>query len=895
VGAPTLGGPPTPYFVGDEPLTEAELLQAFLTSTPDHVYFKDHEARFLKLSNAHALWLGTAAPEKALGKTDADFFTTDYAQRSLSDEAGILSSGKPLVELEEHQTWIDGSETWVSTSKMPLVDSRGSVRGIFGTSRDITWRKKTELEIAASQKRLAEIIQTQTDLALADQDMSEIMRIVVERTQGLTHADGASLHLLDDNFVTCRAASGCSVPELQTRRPVATTILSEWIASGAPIGCDDTLNDPRLTRPSDREMMERLGAASLVAVPLRHDQRTAGLLQVVSTQIAAFRRHDTESLQLLAVVLSAAMSHAAESEAKREQLEALAQFHAMCEGAPIGIVLLAPDGAILGTNPAFTRLLGYAAEDPSLIDAAELVASEDRESAAEQLTELLRGKCDYYQRELRCRHRNGDSVWTNIAVSLVRSLDDEPQFAIQMIENITDRKRAEEELRRHAERSEFEALHDPLTGLPNRALFHDRLRQALLTAQREKGRFAVMMADLDRFKEVNDSLGHASGDQVLKEVAARLHNGLRATDTVARLGGDEFGLILPWHAEPSGIVALLDKLSLSVQRPIDMDGLPLAIGVSIGVTFFPDDGTSVEDLVACADRAMYAAKKAGARHTFYDPASHEQGPARAWLVGDLERALNADELHLYFQPKVALSDHSVRGIQALLRWLHPEFGLILPEEFIAETQETGLMKPLTAQVLDKALGQARKWRDRGIDLPVSINVVTRNLTDVTFPESVAVALAKWDVPPSRLEIEIPESSILEDPFRTKIVLAQLRDAGVCLSIDHFGTSYCSVSYLSQLRVHELRVDQSFISSLASDRKGEAVVRSAIALGRILDCEVVAEGVETDEIWDAAAALGCTLAQGFSICQPLPSNEFETWLGEHSPTANQPRKPHKVAL
>jgi diguanylate cyclase (GGDEF)-like protein/PAS domain S-box-containing protein len=770
---------------------------------------------------------------------------------------------------------------------MPLIGPDGSLMGIFGLNRDITGRKQAELEIKENQARMASIIATQGDVAMAELDLEEIMRLVVERTQELTKADGAALLILEDSFLAFRAVSGVSEAHTRVRLPVDSTVMSEWLGAGDSVYLEDVAADERLSRKLDQRIFVESGVRSLVAVPLRHDQRTVGLLQVVSSRPSAFLARDFDSLQLLGVVLSAAMSHASEFAAKREQVDALAQFRAMYDGAPIGILFVAPDASIVESNAAVAEILGYSGEEIEGEWAHGLVMEQDRAGVTDQFTRLIAGESENERIEARYLHRNGDVVWANLATSLVRSSDGDPLFAIQMIENISDRKHAEDELRKHAELSAHQALHDALTGLPNRVLFQDRIHQALLTAEREGGRLAVMLLDLDRFKEINDTLGHAAGDHVLKEVSSRLHKCLRASDTVARLGGDEFGLLLPKQNEQSDVVHLLGKLTTAIEEPIDLDGLPLGIEGSIGVAFYPDHGVSTEELIQRADVAMYVAKQDNRSHAFYEETTDAHDPIRLTLVGELRKAIEERQLVVHFQPKASLVDGTVASAEALVRWVHPVRGLIPPDEFIPQAQETALMKPLTLYVLDEALRNVCAWRDAGLDLAVSVNLATRNLIDVAFPDEVGVALEKWGLDARHLELEITESTVLQDPFRTKLVLDRLHAMGIRLSIDDFGTGYSSLAYLRQLPVSEIKIDRSFVLNMESSEDDAVIVRSTVDLGRNLGLEVVAEGVETAETWARLLELGCELAQGYFLAKPMAGDAFAEWLVEHAKKAPVP--------
>jgi diguanylate cyclase (GGDEF)-like protein len=452
-----------------------------------------------------------------------------------------------------------------------------------------------------------------------------------------------------------------------------------------------------------------------------------------------------------------------------------------------------------------------------------------------------------------------------------------------VVENVAVRKIAESALRRQAELNEFQALHDPLTGLPNRTLFRDRIGQALLACERDGGRTAVLVMDLDRFKEVNDTLGHHSGDVLLSELGGRLKDALRASDTIARLGGDEFGVLLPGQSDPLGVAHVMEKLRQAVERPILIQDLPLGIEASVGVAFYPDHGADVDTLLQRADVAMYEAKAGHSFFAFYNAASDEYTPARLTLLAELRRAIDNRELVLYFQPQASLHDGQVTSVEALVRWHHPDRGVVPPDEFIPAVQHTGLIKPLTLYVLDEALRQCRSWQERGLRLSVSVNLSTRNLLDVAFPDDVAALLREHDLEPHRLELEITESTVLADPVRTKQVLDGLSGMGVRLSLDDFGTGYSSLSYLRQLPLHELKIDRSFVTNMLESEDDAVIVRSTIDLGRNLGLKVVAEGVETEEVWRRLCRLGCDVAQGYYLNRPVPAEELERWVdGRISP-------------
>jgi diguanylate cyclase (GGDEF)-like protein len=434
-----------------------------------------------------------------------------------------------------------------------------------------------------------------------------------------------------------------------------------------------------------------------------------------------------------------------------------------------------------------------------------------------------------------------------------------------------------EELRRRAKEKEQQALHDALTGLPNRILFHDRIGQAILAARRNNARVGVLLMDLDRFKEINDTLGHHCGDLFLKEFASRLAGHVRTSDTIARLGGDEFGLLFPEITDLQTIHQVAAKLRKAIEEPFMLQGLPLGVEASMGVALYPDHGEDVQTLLQRADVAMYVAKEARSGLEIYSPQKDEYNPTRLTLVAELRRAIENEELVLYYQPKASLQDGTIQSVEALVRWQHPQRGLLTPDAFVPIAQHTGLIRPLTFYVLDAALRQCRAWRDQGLELSVAVNLSMRNLLDSELPTNVGELLEKWGVDAGQLELEITEGTIMADPFRAMAVLRKLGDMGVRLAIDDFGTGYSSLAYLKRLSVNEIKIDRSFVMNMIKDENDAVIVRSTIDLGRNLGLKVVAEGVETEEIWSALHALGCDIAQGYYLTRPIPAERLTEWI------------------
>ncbi len=467
-------------------------------------------------------------------------------------------------------------------------------------------------------------------------------------------------------------------------------------------------------------------------------------------------------------------------------------------------------------------------------------------------------------------------MWVSEYGRVVRDADGEPIWLDGVILDASRRKDAErardeaESLLRH------QALHDALTGLPNRASFLADAAAALETARALGARLELAIMDLDYFKEVNDTLGHANGDRLLQEVALRAADVLPQQDLCARLGGDEFAFVFHGSSDRAPL-AVLEQLRRALEDPIELEGLPVSIEASLGVAHFPDDGRSLEELMRCADRAMYQSKAIRSGSVTRRPAPRlRQRPA---IAAELRRAIERDELTLHYQPKLDAHSGRLDGVEALVRWPHPERGLIEPDELIPIAEESSLVRPLTLYVVEEALRQCRAWLNRGRRVPMSVNVWMSNLIDAGLPEAVAELLKRYTIPEGMLKLEISEFTIVSDPHRIGVVLERLGALGVGLSIDKFGNGYASLASLHRLPVKEVKIDRELVSGLRSGGAVESALLAAIGLGRELGFRVVAEGVETEEMAERLVALGSDAMQGFHLCRPLPAEQLEAWLDD----------------
>jgi len=420
------------------------------------------------------------------------------------------------------------------------------------------------------------------------------------------------------------------------------------------------------------------------------------------------------------------------------------------------------------------------------------------------------------------------------------------------------------------------AVHDPLTGLPNRTLILDRIQQGILNAKRNQNAMALIMIDLDHFKEVNDTLGHPVGDGLLIGVGEAFQTVLRKPDTLGRLGGDEFAVVLP-QADRDAALIVAGKLQAALQKPVQVEDSSFSIGASMGIALYPDHGADPSALLKCADVAMYVAKRNSDEYSVYDPVHDDYNPDHLELLRDLRAAIQRQEIGIAFQPKLDLNSGAITGVEVLARWSHPERGIISPYDFIPVLEQTGLIKPFTLQIIEKSVRYCKDYRDRGYKLGVAVNLSVHNLRDEKLPRQIAEILGRFHLDEHCLTLEITESAIMRDPECSLDILTKLDKMGVGLSVDDFGTGYSSLSYLKRLPVQQLKIDRSFVSDMIDDKDDAMIVRSTIDLAHNLGLNTVAEGVESEPTLKTLETMGCDLAQGYLISRPLSHDDFLSYL------------------
>lgn len=567
------------------------------------------------------------------------------------------------------------------------------------------------------------------------------------------------------------------------------------------------------------------------------------------------------------------------------------RYRDLFENANEPIATVDLDWNLTEVNGAFERALGYSREELVGSSLALYLTAEGWRLSEHHRARKLSGEERGATYEQEFVAKSGELVPFEVSTRLIEE-DGWPVGVQGVCRDIRTRRRAEADLVRLSELNRHQAVHDALTGLPNRRHLLEEIERAIGERAAAKTTFGLLLIDLDRFKEVNDALGHHSGDILLCELAERLRSSLRKGDSVARLGGDEFGVLLrDMDENHPHWLETVDRLGDSLELPVYVQGLPVSVEASIGVAIYPTHAADAETLLQRADIAMYVAKKHGRGHAVYSADEDTSDAGRLALLGELRQALDGDELVVYYQPEVNTHTGEVVRVEALARWQHPEHGLIPPSAFVPMAEQTGLIRPLTRYVIREAVRQVRAWDRLGHHVDVAVNLSTRNLAEPDLVENIVRILGDAGLEPARLMLEITESAIVADPLRTEHTLRRLSALGVKLAIDDFGIGYTSLSHLARLPIDQIKIDRSFSAGIQSKGHEHAIVRSIVGLGHDLGMEVIVEGVDRPAVADELRRIGCDLMQGFLVARPLTPSQLVRWLaGREDESHAEPQHP-----
>jgi diguanylate cyclase (GGDEF)-like protein/PAS domain S-box-containing protein len=744
---------------------------------------------------------------------------------------------------------------------------------LHNAARDITERKESDQQIRRLKDIYAALSQTNQCIVRC-QSRDELFKTICGIAIRFGHFRMAWIGLIDAarNTVDPIEWAGEGLGYLEGLR-ISTDPSSPF--HGGPVsqavirGKFQVINDyvKATEHAAWHERAKIFGFRSLASFPLHTKGRIIGALNLYSSEVDFFRAELVDLLDEMAFDISHALDRL-QTEAERKALEfELAKLSLAVEQSPVTVIMTDLNGNIQYANPAFTIASGYERDEVLGRNPRFLASGETPKAEYEDMWNRIKGGAPWRGR-FHNRRKDGTLFWEEAVVAPVRDADGTVKKFIGIKQDITKRVEAEENLA-------FLAHYDPLTGLPNRLLGKDRVERALVAAERNRSRTALMIVDIDHFKRINDSLGHAIGDQFLKAVVERLLVCIRETDTVTRQAGDEFMVVLSSVLDTEAVNRVAAEILEAMLPPFHIAGQALSSSVSIGIAVYPDDGRDFDTLLRRADAAMDAAKDAG-RNTYRFFAQRMNANASEYLavLTSMRKALENSEFTLHFQPQISLVTNAIVGAEALIRWNHPELGLLLPAKFISVAEDSGMIVDIGEWVLHESCRQAMRWRDLGHnDLTIAVNLSAVQFRRGDLLAAVTRALAETSLPPNRLELELTESILIHDTANVLSTVTALKALGVKLSIDDFGTGYSSLAYLRRFALDRLKIDQSFVRGIARDPNNDVIVRAIVQLAKGLGLKAVAEGVEDQETLDVIRRHGCDEVQGYHFARPMPAEDF----------------------
>ena len=758
--------------------------------------------------------------------------------------------------------------------------------GLIGIGRDITQRKTQEEKIRRLSNFYASLSKINHAIVQIKSE-SELFFSVCSITANLQHVKLAWIGQPDDCTLLIRPVAAAG----ETQDYLSNLVIS--VDADVPEGLGPTgqaYRENRIVTVNDfqnnacttlwHDNADRhFGWGASCSVPILQNQKPYAVLNVYSDEKDFF---DEEILKLLAELsldLSFALDSYAHEKARRvaeEKLELSAKVFSQSLEA---IIITDKYNNIISVNRAFTAVTGYEEQDVFGKNPQNIASGRQNKKFYRALWKSLL-KNNFWQGELWCRHKDGTIYPTWLTISVVRDEIGRITHHIAIFTDITQHKLAEQQI-------EHLAHYDSLTNLPNRLLLKSRIDHEMIVAERHKKPFALLFIDLDHFKNINDSLGHSIGDQVLIEVGRRLLACVREEDTVARLGGDEFNILLAACNE-HGAALVANKIITALAAPILYLNYQLFITPSIGISIYPGNGDSYETLSKNADIALYQAKEHGRnQYQFFTPTMQQHTQRRMEIENDLRQAIARNELMIYFQPQVNAQTGKIMGAEALLRWRHPIWGMVSPVEFIPVAEECGLILSIGNWVLEQSIAQARQWHDAGFTLTIAVNLSLAQFRSKTLFEKVKQTLEHYKLPPYYLELELTESIAMQNPEVAIEITHQLTQLGIKLSVDDFGTGYSSLNYLQRFSLHKLKIDQSFTKNITTNKDSENIVDAIISLAKSLNLKTIAEGVETKQQLDMLKQKNCNEIQGYFFSKPVSADDLialtkNIRLAQHSP-------------
>ncbi len=834
---------------------ELKIFKILFSEIRDLAYVTDTHGNIRFVNNAFAHLTGHK-PEEFFGKPFTPLFDEENLKKAFDKYTRTLQGECLEFELRFKKTGII-----CDYRSRPLKNEAGEVLGTIGIARDITERKRNQ----AIELLFHEIDQ----LALLGQSLGYILPYVCVRLVDIFAFPLVWIGMKEpDGTVSISAHAGNHanyLKELKVRWEYPgkePCLIGRAIRSGQT----QTSDFDDLACQHCRERAYTYGLQSFIAVPLYAQGKVLGALNLYAQRLGVFEAKSLRMFENLAARISVTMLLAIDQQQLRLQGTAMASV-------ANAVFITDSDGNIDWVNEAFTRLSGYTLEEVCG-KTPRVFKSGKHETVYYQKVwqEILAG--NVWRGEVVNRHKDGRLYTVNQTITPLLDTQGKVSHFVAIHEDITAQKEAEARIRHMAH-------YDALTNLPNRTLFIDRLQQELVRAHRTKQMVAVLFLDLDRFKIINDTMGHAFGDTLLKALAERLRNGIRESDTVSRRGGDEFTFTIPDLSDPQDVAPLAQKIIEAVSPPFQIENHEINVTCSVGIAVYPFDASNAEDLIKKADIAMYHAKEQGRNNfKFYREEINANSMERMKLGNSLQRALNNGELLVYYQPQIDLNTGKIIGMEALARWQHPDLGMISPSKFIPIAEEFGQISLIGEWVLTTACAQTRRWQNAGFStLRVTVNLSARQFEQKDFSKTVFTALEKTKLDPHYLELEITEGSILQNVEAVVAVLEELKALGIRFSIDDFGTKYSSLSYLRRIPFNTLKIDRSFLENVTTNPDDAAIISAIITIADRLKISVVAEGVENNDQVTLLHELRCDKIQGYVHSPPLSVNDMEKYLSK----------------
>jgi diguanylate cyclase (GGDEF)-like protein/PAS domain S-box-containing protein len=791
---------------------------------------------------------------------------------------------------EQHNAWRDarqpfrdfvvrhsdarGSVQFISLSGNPVFDAAGTFLGYRGIARDVTRHER--------HQRLLELDRTVTRLLADTAQSGDALRAAIRAICESEGWEAGQYWGLDAANDVMRFQVGWNVANERIDRVVERArnlsigrgvglVGTVW-QTGEPLWVPDLSREERLLR---KDIVEQTGWKNALLVPVIARDQTIGVLDFNSAHIP----EPDEYLLHVIGVLGAQIGNFHQRATALERLtESEDRYASTVELAAIGIGHIAGDGRFVHVNRQLCDMLGYSKEELLERTVRDISHPDDVDATQPWAARLRSGRSDHFKVEKRYLRKDGTTIWVRITVAQKPGANGEPLYDISIVEDISDRKLAEA-------RVEYLATHDEMTGLPNRTMFGQLVERAIESARRNERSFAVLFVDLDRFKIINDSLGHEAGDTLLKEMASRFRQCLRGSDVVARVGGDEFVVLVDRISQASQAAVVARHILSAALKPVRIKGQECRVTASVGIAMYPRDAEDTQSLMKSADMAMYLAKEEGKNNfQFYSKEVRALSVERMTLESNLARALERREFFLHYQAKVSIRTGEIKGVEALLRWWNRDLGAVPPAQFVPLAEETGLIVPIGRWVLQKACEQCVAWQSAGLaPVCMAVNISPRQFTDPGLLDDIRKVLSATAMKPELLELEITESMVMHNVEQAVRKLRAIKEMGVRLAIDDFGTGYSSLAQLKRFPIDTLKVDRSFIREIPANDEDRAITEVIIAMGRTLGVTVVAEGVETAEQQAFLSSHACDEMQGYYFSKPSHPDEFADLLRRHTAT------------